>query len=79
MLGNNVELRARVEIINGYSAHADRSELASWLAAVRPTSPALRQVYLVHGEIEAQAALSESLTAQGYRVSCPARHEKADI
>jgi len=79
VLGNEVELRARVEIINGYSAHADRTELASWLDAVRRTSPALRQVYLVHGETEAQAALTESLTAQGYRVSCPARHEKVDI
>jgi len=79
VLGNDVELRAKVEIINGYSAHADRSELASWLASVRRTSPALRQIYLVHGEIEAQAALAESLTAQGYRVSCPARHEKVAI
>jgi len=79
VLGNDVDLRAKVEIINGYSAHADRTELASWLAAVRRTSPALRQVYLVHGEIEAQAALAERLTTQGYRVSCPARHDKVEI
>ncbi|MDQ2766295.1 MAG: MBL fold metallo-hydrolase [Gemmatimonadota bacterium] len=79
VLGNDVDLRAKVEIINGYSAHADRSELASWLAAVRRASPSLRQVYLVHGETDAQAALSESLTAQGYRVGCPARHDKVAI
>jgi metallo-beta-lactamase family protein len=79
VLGNDVELRAKVEIINGYSAHADRTELASWLGAVRRNSPALRQVYLVHGEEAAQAALSEKLTSQGYRVSCPARHDKVDI
>jgi metallo-beta-lactamase family protein len=79
VLGNDVELRARVEIINGYSAHGDRTELASWLAAVRSTSPALRQVFLVHGEVEAQTALSERLTAQGYRVSCPAKHDKVSI
>jgi metallo-beta-lactamase family protein len=79
VLGNDVELRAKVEIINGYSAHADRTELASWLAAVRRGSPALRQVFLVHGEDAAQAALSESLTSQGYTVSCPARHDKVPI
>jgi len=76
VLGNDVELRATVEIINGYSAHADRTELAAWLAAVRRTSPDLRTVYLVHGEEDAQAALSAALRAQGYSVSCPALHDK---
>ena len=32
ILGEEVSLRARVEVLNGYSAHADRRELASWLA-----------------------------------------------
>jgi metallo-beta-lactamase family protein len=76
VLGNDVELRATVEIINGYSAHADRTELAAWLGAVRRSSPKLRRVYLVHGEEEAQAALSERLRAQGYAVTCPALHDR---
>ena len=33
VLGEEVELRANVEILNGYSAHADRTELAKWLGA----------------------------------------------
>jgi metallo-beta-lactamase family protein len=76
VLGNDVELRATVEIINGYSAHADRTELAGWLAAVRGTSPKLKRVFLVHGEDEAQAVLSATLTAHGYKVTCPARHDR---
>lgn len=76
ILGNDVELRATVEVISGYSAHADRTELAAWLSAVRRTSPALRKVCLVHGEEEAQEALSGALRAQGYAVACPALHEK---
>jgi metallo-beta-lactamase family protein len=76
VLGNDVELRATVEIINGYSAHADRTELAAWLGAVRRSSPKLRRVYLVHGEEEAQAALSERLRAQRYAVTCPALHDR---
>ena len=35
VLGEEVELRANVEILNGYSAHADRTELAKWLDDVR--------------------------------------------
>ena len=79
VLGNEVELRATVEIINGYSAHADRTEFAGWLDAVRKTSPGLRRVYLVHGEEAAQAALSESLGAQGYAVTCPVLHQKIRV
>lgn len=76
VLGTDVELRASVEIINGYSAHADRTELAGWLDSVRRTSPGLRRVCLVHGEAAAQTALSESLEAKGYAVSCPALHDR---
>jgi metallo-beta-lactamase family protein len=79
VLGNDVELRATVEIINGYSAHADRTELAAWLGAVRRSSPDLRRVYLVHGEEDAQAALSENLGAQGYAVTCPVLHQKVRV
>lgn len=72
VFGDEIPLRARVEIINGYSAHADRGELRRWLDAVRESSGALRDVFLVHGEHEAQDALAASLTAAGYAVSCPA-------
>jgi metallo-beta-lactamase family protein len=72
IFGDEVPLRAQVEIINGYSAHADRTELTSWLDHVRDRSPDLARVHLVHGEPDAQAALSESLTEKGYSVDAPA-------
>src|SRR5439155_11803356 len=50
VLGEEVELRAHVEILNGYSAHGDRTELTTWLDGVRQSSPKLRMVHLVHGE-----------------------------
>lgn len=75
VLGNDVELRASVEILNGYSAHADRTELARWIGAVRRTSPGLRKIFLVHGEEVAQTALSATLTTLGFDVSCPALHD----
>ncbi|MBC7790410.1 MAG: MBL fold metallo-hydrolase [Anaerolineae bacterium] len=76
VLGEEVELRARVEVINGYSAHADRTELKRWLDGVKSKSPNLRDVHLVHGEPDAQNVLAERLTSGGYRVNCPARESR---
>ena len=75
IFGDEVPLRARVEILNGYSAHGDRGELTAWLDAVRATSPALEAVYLVHGEPEAQEPFAAALTARGYHVEVPTAGE----
>jgi metallo-beta-lactamase family protein len=71
VFGDEIPLRARVEILNGYSAHADRAELGTWLDAVRESSPRLSDVFLVHGERRAQDALQERLAARGYAVQAP--------
>jgi metallo-beta-lactamase family protein len=70
VFGEEVPLRANVEILNGYSAHADRTELRRWLDAVRSTSPALQDVLLVHGEPKAQDAFASTLADAGYSVQC---------
>lgn len=79
IFGDQVPLRARVEILNGYSAHADRGELRAWLDAVRATSPALGAVHLVHGESPAQDVLRASLAGAGYRVTVPAPGDTAEV
>jgi metallo-beta-lactamase family protein len=76
VFGEEIPLRARVEILNGYSAHADRRELRDWLLKVRETSPRLREVFLVHGESAAQEALASQLRSDGFSVVIPARGEK---
>jgi metallo-beta-lactamase family protein len=76
IFGDEFPLRAEVRVLNGYSAHADRGELAAWLDHVRDRSPALSRVWLVHGEAEAQSALAASLGAKGYDVGCPAPGER---
>ena len=73
VLGEDVPLRASVEVINGYSAHADRAGLAAWIDAVRHESPQLGDVWLVHGEPASQDALAESLGSAGYHIHCPER------
>ena len=76
--GEEVPLRARVEIINGYSAHADRTELRAWIDAVRAQSPGLSGVWLVHGEPEAQDALASTLNAKRVRRALPGRGDDRD-
>ncbi|MBA3644756.1 MAG: MBL fold metallo-hydrolase [Gemmatimonadaceae bacterium] len=71
IFGEEVPLHAQVEIINGYSAHADRGELASWLGAVKDTSPNLGPTWLVHGERNVQDEFQTALAAKGYNVACP--------
>ena len=79
VLGEEIALRARVEILNGYSAHADRTELSNWLAAVRKTSPSLKNVYLVHGEPAAQEALAGQLATDGLSVTSPVPGKRVQV
>jgi len=76
IFGDEVPLRARVEVINGYSAHADRIELGSWIDRVREQSAGLSNVWLVHGEPPAQDELATSLRAKGFTVGCPSPQER---
>ncbi len=71
IFGDEVPLNAQVEIINGYSAHADRGELIGWLNAVKDSSPRLGQIWLVHGEREVQDEFKATLAAKGHVVTCP--------
>ncbi len=76
IFGEDVALHARVEVIDGYSAHADRTELTTWLGRVRDRSPTLGPVWLVHGEASVQDEFKTALEAKGYSVECPEPHTK---
>ncbi|MBK8647393.1 MAG: MBL fold metallo-hydrolase [Gemmatimonadetes bacterium] len=71
VFGEEVPLRARVEVLNGYSAHGDRGDLRRWVHRVRGSGPGPRTVYLVHGEAEAQDAFAEALREDGFHVVVP--------
>jgi Predicted exonuclease of the beta-lactamase fold involved in RNA processing len=76
IFGEDVALHARVEVIDGYSAHADRTELTTWLGRVRDKSPKLGPVWLVHGEAPVQDEFKAALEAKGYSVECPEPHTR---
>jgi metallo-beta-lactamase family protein len=74
IFGDEVPLRAQVEVINGYSAHADRSELNAWVDKVKAASPGFGPVWLVHGEADVQDEYQTALSSRGYSVTSPEPH-----
>jgi metallo-beta-lactamase family protein len=71
IFGEEVPLHAQVEIITGYSAHADKTELISWLDRVKDASPGLGPIWLVHGEAEVQDEFKTTLASKSYKAMCP--------
>jgi metallo-beta-lactamase family protein len=75
IFGEEYTVRADVEHINGYSAHADQAELLEW--ANHFDKARLQKTFLVHGEEEASFTLAEKLRTQGHReVEVPERGQK---
>ncbi|HEX4824393.1 MAG TPA: MBL fold metallo-hydrolase [Candidatus Polarisedimenticolaceae bacterium] len=77
MFGREIPVKARVETLDGLSAHADRGEILAWLGkgGVRPG-----RVHLVHGEPDARDALAAQIRATlKLDVHCPSYLEKVDL
>lgn len=62
VLGEEIELRAQVEVINALSAHADRAGLQDWIGEVKDN---VRHAFAVHGEPEKVAAMQQMLKDMG--------------
>ena len=58
IFGEEFKLKAHVEVITGFSGHADRDELLTWAAAMQK-KPA--HTFIVHGELESSQALADNL------------------
>jgi metallo-beta-lactamase family protein len=77
IFGETFTVRARVEAINGYSAHADRDALLAWAG---PIAEDLDRAFVVHGEPESAAALAEDLRELGVRrVVAPQRGDQYQL
>jgi metallo-beta-lactamase family protein len=76
ILGVMRDLRAQVEVLDGFSAHAGRASLIEY---AKLAGPGTRQVYLVHGELPAQESLAQALRAEGLNVGIPARNDVVTV
>jgi metallo-beta-lactamase family protein len=61
MLGEVIGVRAKIKVIDGFSAHADQGEILRWLGTFKK---APQMTYIVHGEPPAAAALADVIRAQ---------------
>lgn len=61
MLGEVVPVRAKIKVLDGFSAHADQGEILRWLGTFKK---APRRTYVVHGEPPAANALAEVIREQ---------------
>ena len=77
IFGEAFNVKARVETINGYSAHADQAGLTDWALALKGR---LQKVFLVHGEPAPAEALAAKLRAGGLpEVHYPNLHETVTL
>jgi metallo-beta-lactamase family protein len=62
IFGEKYALQAQVEVINGFSAHADRNELLGWVDAMGHKP---QRGFVVHGDLEPAQALADGLKTLG--------------
>ncbi|MBN2601417.1 MAG: MBL fold metallo-hydrolase, partial [Candidatus Marinimicrobia bacterium] len=75
--GQQVAVKAHIEQISGFSAHADYNEILAWLSSF---NEAPRNIFIVHGEASQSAALSERIqTSFNWKTSIPKYLESVDL
>ena len=72
----NIAVKAKVHTINGFSAHADQSELIEWIEPVKN----LKNLYLIHGEREKMEIFATAIKDKlGYESHIMKGLESVDI
>ena len=68
IFGVEHEVRAHVQVLNAFSAHADKNDLMAFATAC---GTGTRRFFLVHGEPEQQDPLAAAMNAAGLRTTVP--------
>lgn len=63
IFGKPYKVHCDVEVIDAYSAHADRSDLLNFATHIK----GLKKIFVVHGEEEAQMDYKEALKQNGFK------------
>jgi metallo-beta-lactamase family protein len=64
LFGEEKKVRAKIEIMDSFSAHADKNELIFFLSGLKPE---LKKLFLVHGEEEVVEEFSKELVKEGFK------------
>lgn len=69
IFGEEYPVNAQVEVLNGFSGHADKDELLAWVSAMKKRP---ERTFLVHGEEESALTFQKTLETQlGLTVNVP--------
>ena len=74
--GEDIQVKASIHTINGFSAHADQRELLYWVSHTgRP-----KTVFLVHGDFDrGMFDMKAELEKKGLNVECPTLHSAVEL
>jgi metallo-beta-lactamase family protein len=77
IFGDEFVVNAKIAMANGFSAHADHSELIDWVSQVKSS---LKGVFVVHGEPESSQAFAADLRTMGsFNVTVPELNQTIEI
>lgn len=77
ILGETVKVGARIHTLEGFSGHADRDDLISWLQGL-PAAP--KKTFVVHGEPEMSLPFSRYLADEmGHHTVVPALNQTVEL
>ena len=76
LLGTEVDVKAKIENIDGFSAHADYNELIAWLENY---SPKPKKVFIIHGDEDQATAFSKRINKLGFSSYVPNLNEVVKI
>ena len=77
LYGSKVPVRAAVERIEGFSAHADQEHLMTWMRGFEAPP---RRTFVVHGEPEASGALAGRIQDElGWKTAIPSQGELVSL
>lgn len=75
--GEQIEVKANIVVLSGYSAHGDYEELCRWLGGFKQLP---HKLFLTHGEDEARAAFAETVRSRfGIVAEIPTLGETFDL
>jgi metallo-beta-lactamase family protein len=76
IFGDEYRLRARVEVMNAFSAHADRNEILDYIA---PLKKRVKNIFIVHGDEDQSEKLLETLKEKGFPAHLPVPGEEVTL
>ena len=76
MMGSTFAVKAEIDRIHAFSAHADRDELLTWLKSFLEKP---RQVHLIHGEKKVMEKFADTLKEEGFMPHIQVPGEVAEL